>query len=173
MLKVSDEDVWYWHTHCEKQMESGLGITAYSRQFGVDYKRFSNMRYRVIYKKYSDPETYKILMNQAVQFMNSGKSVSKYCDEKKANKSQLKEALTHLRYLDEIERISKEKQPETKMNFVQIAPQPQAIQPHMEPEILEKQNDIEIIITKGVKVSISPNIDSMKIIKIIELLKDL
>jgi hypothetical protein len=45
----------------------------------------------------------------------------------------------------------------------------------MEPEheVVEKQNDIEIIISKGVKVSISPNIDSMKIIKIIELLKDL
>ena len=173
MLKVSDEDVWYWHTHCEKQMESGLGVMAYARQAGVEYKSLSNVRYRIIYKKYSDQETYKILMNHAVQFLSSGKSIGKYCDEKKVNKVQLKETLTHLRYLEAIERIKKDKQPEPKMNFVQIAPQSQAVQPHMEAEVLEKQNDIEIIITKGVKVSIAPNIDSMKIIKIIELLKDL
>lgn len=42
-----------------------------------------------------------------------------------------------------------------------------------EPEVIAPQNDIELIITKGVRVLISPSLDSMKIIKIIELLKDL
>jgi len=41
------------------------------------------------------------------------------------------------------------------------------------PEIIESKNDIEINIAKGVKVSIAPNIEPLKIIKIIELLKDL
>lgn len=64
------------------------------------------------------------------------------------------------------------------MKFVQITREKDSVSEFStlkEPqeEFVEKQNDIELIITKGVKVIISPNIDSMKIIKIIELLKDL
>lgn len=40
-------------------------------------------------------------------------------------------------------------------------------------EVVEAKNDIEIVISKGVKVILSPSIESQTIIKIIELLKDI
>lgn len=62
------------------------------------------------------------------------------------------------------------------MHFLQMPSlQGATPRPPMQPEheVMPKQNDIEITITQGVKVSISPGVDSMKIIKIIELLKEL
>ena len=62
------------------------------------------------------------------------------------------------------------------MNFVQVAtvqsnfPDIQDSQPA---EVIAPQNEVEIIIAQGVKVSIAPNIDTMKVVKIIEFLKDL
>jgi len=176
MLKVSDEHIWYWHKHCEKQMELGLSVKAYAEQFNVEYKRFSNIRYRIIYKKYSDPENYKKILKQAKEYLASGEPIARFSGSRKLNPRIISEMVTHLQYQERIERLTKEHEEpleETKMNFVQVAKQPQEIQQSTEAEVLEKQNDIEIIISKGVKVSISPNIDSMKIIKIIELLKDL
>jgi hypothetical protein len=84
-----------------------------------------------------------------------------------------------------------EPEPEKPLTFRQIAnPEPkEVVTPEPEPEpdpepireiapiqhhdVIEAQNDIEITITKGVRVLISPSLESMKIIKIIELLKDL
>jgi hypothetical protein len=62
------------------------------------------------------------------------------------------------------------------MNFIQVATLQSnfpAIQDSQPAEVIEPQNDLEIIIGKGVKVSIAPNIDTMKVVKIIEFLKDL
>ena len=82
-----------------------------------------------------------------------------------------------------------EPEPEKPLTFRQIAnpeskevvaPEPEPapeptreIAPIQHHDVIEAQNDIEIAITKGVRVLISPSLDSMKIIKIIELLKDL
>lgn len=63
------------------------------------------------------------------------------------------------------------KEPEPEEQPIQ---EPQQLQiHHPEPEVLSPKNDIELQISKGVRVLISPELDSMKIIKIIELLKDL
>ena len=170
--KVSDEHVWYWHKHCEKQMELGISIKDYAEQFNVEYKRFSNMRYKIFYKKYSGPEDYKKILKQAKEYLASGEHIGKFSSSRKINPRIISEMVTHLKYQERIERLTKESE-EPQMNFVQVAKQPQEVQQSTEAELMEKQNDIEIIISKGVKVSIAPNIDSMKIIKIIELLKDL
>ena len=40
-------------------------------------------------------------------------------------------------------------------------------------EVLKEKNDVELIISKGVKVVVSPEVGADKLIRIIELLKDL
>ena len=72
----------------------------------------------------------------------------------------------------------KHKEDKSFMNFVKVNTEPKVIE-NTEVKILptplhvESKNDIEIVINKGVRVLISPNIEPMQMIKIIELLKDL
>jgi hypothetical protein len=164
MIKKDHDEIWYWHQKIEEFHASGLGVKEYCDKHEVNYQKFSNMKHRIEYKKYSNPQLYKRSVPIARAYMESGISASKFAKDNDINIKLLGELGTHLQYVDIIEERKK-----SAMKFVQV---PQAI-PKQETEILEKQNDIEITITKGVKVSISPNIDSMKIIKIIELLKDL
>lgn len=154
--------------------KSGVIQTQFCKANNIDYKVFCNMRFRIIYKRDSEPELYKKLMSLGREYMALGysKGAAEYAQKHKVNPRHLSEVATHIGYLDMIEELRAEKEP-APMKFVQVQHQGNLQAPVQEPEIVEKQNDLEIIIAKGVKVSIAPNIDSMKIIKIIELLKDL
>ncbi len=152
--------------------------TEYCSMHNINYTKFCNMFYRLEYKSKNNPELYAQLVPLAREYKNSGKVISVFAKEHKISKQHLQEMCTHLRYLDAVEEM-KHKEP-SKMTFFEIpiksyadVPPLPAQLPAPTADIIEPQNDIEITITKGVKVCISPNIDSMKIIKIIELLKDL
>jgi hypothetical protein len=174
-VKKNKEEVWYWHEKVEEYQLSGMGPKAYCDAYKVEYKKFSNMLFRFVFKKVNNPELYEKYMNLARKFLKSDMNPKDFCKIHDIDQRHLNETCTHIGYLDLIEEIKKEKQSEMKFIEVPIIPI-KAFTPYMEQksqEVLEKQNDLEIIISKGVKVSIAPNIDSMKIIKIIELLKDL
>lgn len=171
--KLDKEEIWYWHGVIEQFETSGMKQTEYCDQYDVDYKKFCNMRYRMIYKRDTNPDLYKNLLEVGRKYIESGMPPSKFAKAHDLEVRVLSEIGTHIGYLDLIEEIKRDKEP-TKMSFIKVPNNPQAIRSDFEePEFVEKQNDLEIIISKGVKVSIAPNIDSMKIIKIIELLKDL
>lgn len=170
-IKKDHDEIWYWHQKLEEFHESGMAPKDYCDSYEVNYKAFSNMKYRIEFKRFTDPALYEKSLPIARKYMASGVQLSKFVKENSIDIKLLGEMCTHLGYIDIIEGrkaaiAAKEKKP---MSFIQV-PQRMAIQ---DAEVVEKQNDLEIIISKGVKVSISPNIDSMKIIKIIELLKDL
>ncbi len=175
MIKKDHDEIWYWYQKIQEFHELGLAQKEYCDAHEVDYKKFCNMYYRIDYKRTRDPELYAKLVATTRKYIASGAPASKFARANDIHPRILSECVTHLGYLDIIEsmRQSKEEKP---MQFIQVPTVQGALaRPNMEPEheVVEKQNDIEIIISKGVKVSISPNIDSMKIIKIIELLKDL
>jgi hypothetical protein len=172
VIKRSDEEIWYWYERIEEHKKSGLGVKPWCDANSVEYKTMSNMIYRICWKSRTDPKTYEKIVPITKKFMQSGAPMSKFCKAHSVDIKLVSECATHLNYLEIIEKIKAEKEPKS-MNFVQVAAPSSQMQSIQQGEILEKQNDIEIIIAKGVKVSISPNIDSMKIIKIIELLKDL
>jgi hypothetical protein len=200
----TDDEVWTWYSHCENMKKEELGAMRYARKHNLEYKKLVNMRYRIVFQRESNPESYNKLMKDAKDFKASGLSKSVFCSESGVSKFSIDDAMRHLSWLERIERLSKDRvvlpnpepvqkpKEEAKLTFKALAtgiseeskqlwskslpikaggshvpdfPPPQ--------EVLEKQNDIEITITKGVKVCIAPGIDSMKIIKIIELLKDL
>ena len=157
-----------WYETMEKFEDSGMTQKEFCNKYKIDYKAFCNLRYRMIYKRDTNPELYAKLYSIGRKYMKSGDLPSKFAKDHEIGIRLLSEISTHIGYLDLIAEIKAEKEA-SPMKFVQIQHQ----EPLQHAEVMEKQNDIEIIITKGVKVSISPNIDSMKIIKIIELLKDL
>lgn len=175
MIKKDHDEIWYWYQKVEEYKSSGMKQKEYCENYDVEYKKFCNMIYRIDYRRYSHPEDYAKLIPVTRKYMASGAPASKFAKANDIDIRILSEMVTHLGYVDIIESI-KAKKEEKPMQFIQVPTLQGALaRPSIQPEheVCEKQNDIEIMITKGVKVSISPNIDSMKIIKIIELLKDL
>lgn len=171
-IKKDHDEIWYWHQKIQEFHDSGMAPKEYCTEYEIDYKKFSNMRYRIEYKRSTHPDLYQQYVPIARKYMKSGVPASKFAKAHNMDIRILSEMVTHLGYLDIIENY-KEKEEGKPMQFHQISMPSGGVPVIQEQEVLEKQNDIEIMITKGVKVSISPNIDSMKIIKIIELLKDL
>lgn len=173
MIKKDHDEIWYWFQKIEEYKSSGMKPKEYCTEYEIDYKKFSNMMYRIEYKKHSHPDEYQKLLPMTRKYMSSGAPASKFAKAHDIDIRILSEMVTHLGYTDIIESM-KESKEELPMKFIEVPMISMSNGgspiPH---EVVEKQNDIEIIISKGVKVSISPNIDSMKIIKIIELLKDL
>ncbi len=175
MIKKTHDEIWYWYLKVEAYKSSGMNPKKYCIEYEIDYKKFCNMIYRIDYRRQSHPDEYKKFIPLTRKFMASGAPISNFAKAHDVDIRVLSEMATHLRYTDIIESMKKAKE-EKPMQFIQVPKVQGALaRPSIEPEheIMEEQNDIEIMITKGVKVSISPNIDSMKIIKIIELLKDL
>jgi hypothetical protein len=170
----------------------------YAEANGLDKYKFAFMKYRFHYKKYTNPEEYYRVLPIGQAYINSDLSKPKFLNKYAYDiqTSILTAVGSHVNHLNIIERIKREKglalddetpipppapiqsEPDSKgMSFYQV-PSSKAIAEHVElepdhAEILQKQNEIEITINQGVKVIVSPHIDSMKIIKIINLLKDL
>lgn len=96
---------------------------------------------------------------------------SQFCKEHNFDIKALSPLVTHLNYLDVIQ-LMQDKQESAPM-FIQVPSiQTQAPVVH-EPEVLRKQNDIELTISVGVKVVVAPEVGADKLVRIIELLKDL
>lgn len=174
MIKLSDDDIYFWYEHVEQYRDSPLGVIKYCETQAIDRKKFQNMYYRFLHCSKRNPAQYKLMVSLGRKYLEAPGHSSKFSKEHNVNVKHLQQIVTHLNYIDAVERINKLRQPPS-MEFIRVAQKliPSTYPEPPEHEVVEKQNDIEIIITKGVKVSISPTIDSMKIIKIIELLKDL
>ncbi len=178
MTRLSEDEVWFWYQHIETWKKSDMKYMEYCKTHNLDFTKFKNMQYR-IYHKRQDKEAYDKQVSLGRSCLSSGLSTRKFCKQNDTDEMTLKNIVLHLRYKDTIDRLLQEKgitrdmpiQPEVKqeLTFKRFA----APQPIPQAEVVEQQNDIEITITKGVKVSIAPSVDPMKIIKIIELLKDL
>ncbi len=174
-----DEAAIEWWTRFEECKQLNISGRQYCTLHNLNYNQWTNYRYRIYFIEYSDPENYQLYTKAAKEYMESDEKLSVFCARYNLVPRNISEAATHLRYLKVIEDHKRNLGvPNEAMNFFKVPTiikpsQPEVNQSEPEQEVLEKQNDIEIIINKGVKVSIAPNIDSMKIIKIIELLKDL
>lgn len=179
-LKLSDEEIWFWYQSLCEQRDSGENGGIYCTKNNLDYKKFSNMRYRIFYIQNTRPQEYAKFMEYGKLFLDYPGNIKSFCKEMNVNQLKLGEMNTHIAYISAIDRTRKKKESnseEPEMRFVALKPaevrQPLIRFNPLEADVIESKNDIELVITKGVKVIISPSIDSSKIIKIIELLKDL
>lgn len=186
MIKDNPDEIWFWYQHVEGFKTSDMRPKQYCETHKLDYKKFHRMRYRINGGYKSSPERYKHYVKLTRQCMESDISRALFASQNNIPLAVLTEMIAHVGYLNAIEKAKLKRggartggEPKS-FQFVQVPVLPVSnggklvpISPPQEAEVIEKQNDIEIVITKGVKVIISPIIDSMKIIKIIELLKDL
>ncbi len=169
---IKEDFVWDYYQKLQEYESSGMTMVEYCRRHEFNITTMRNFRHRLTFKQYEPPEIYENFVALTKEYLVSGINRKEFSKQNNIDEHILKEMITHVKYMDIIERRKQnpsQSPEEQSMKFVQVFPGITT----PESQSVEKKNDIEIIITKGVKVIISPNIDSMKIMRIIELLKDL
>lgn len=186
MIRLKDGELVEWHENIQLFYKSELKQEAFCKEYGINYHRFCNMKYRLVYRRDSKPKWYEKYTPIVRKYLAERGDMTEFAHQNNMKRLELREMALHLNYLDRIDRILRDRNPDKrdeatvtpqkdkpKMIFhqVPVANLPQLIP--AEPQIVEARNDIELIISKGVKVIISPELGNEKLIKIIELLKDL
>ncbi len=178
-FKLDPDDILLWYWYIEEQFTGTLPATKYCEKNNLNYKKFCNTKRQQHFLKHTDPKGYQKWLGIHEEFVMSGLAIGKFCAANNVNQSLLSAVGTHIRYNEYIQDLLAEQggQQPPKMSFLPIKKQenPKPIQPAItsNPEVVEARNDIEITVTKGVKVIISSHLDSPTIIRIIDLLKDL
>lgn len=168
-----------------------LTAKSYCEKYNLNLSQFNNNRHYIRYKskeKYPGArEEYEKEFNLIKQFLLSGKPRKTFSEESGIRKRLLQDLISHVDCVDTIERLVKERG-EPSMEFIPVvnAPETDTAKPvkgilsrrinlnqSLPHTITEEKNSLEIIVTEGIKVSIAPNIETTKIIKIIEFLKGL
>ncbi len=170
--KSSVEEVIFWYNHMEAHKFSGMKTFDYCQHNNLNLLTFRNKKSIFTYGTNSAAAKNKKYIDLAIEYKSSTMTSKQFADYHSAKEKAICKASTYLNYqeiIDEHLRVSKEEP----MSFKSITVSPIMPPPTPETEFIPVQNDIEIVIAKGVKVIIAPNIDPMKIIKIIELLKDI
>jgi hypothetical protein len=175
MFESRQDEIIYWHKHIVEQEKSGNSVLRYCEKNGLPYKKFSNMKNRIKYSCQGNQELYNEYVKYARELKKSGMPIGRFCKLHDVDKYRLGEMVTHLSFKDVIESYQKPEQ-DKPMQFIQVPSVQGAVaRPSIavEAEVMKKQNDVELIISAGVKVVVAPEVGAHKLIRIIELLKDL
>lgn len=182
--RLNREYVLKWYKIFKDFEKSGQSRLEYCKTNNLKYPDLHAITYRFYSKSKSDPQWYAKYVPIALKFMNSMENRAEYAARHNLTITQLSELCTHLRYLQFVKENFDEnplENTEEPMSFLKVPAHipisvPVVNLPYMppkEPEVIPARNNIELVITKGVKVIVSPELASEKLIKIIELLKDL
>lgn len=192
--RQKDDDLWYWYNIFCEARESHLPETAFCKMHNISRTKFSSKKWKMFNCKYTNPQSYAERALLYEDYITGNLTLRQFVIKHKIQESIIADFRGHLGQLEAIERIKKEKSIEreivapSEIATTEEAPEPisfiQLNMPTSSNIVAEQgmpimqlsqepKNDIELKITQGVKVIISPQIDSLKIIKIIELLKDL
>lgn len=175
--EVDLDHFWKMYNHVQECKEVGKGSTKYCRENGITQGCLLAFKRKLELYDHYDKNRYKELLALGRKY-TSDRTISKqeFLANNNISEAELHEFYRHIAYLNILQ--AKQKSEETQISFMEITA-PEKSAPfsvkvdYPASEVLPQQNDLEISITQGIKVCIAPNIDSMKIIKIIELLKDL
>lgn len=173
---MKDERIWYLYNKLEEYKTSKLTLPNFCAINEIKFSTMNNFKFTLSLNRIYDPEIskkYDLIMDEIKNKNIFISSISKKTGIKEGELSLIR---MHFHYLEVINQFkqSSQKNKEENMDFVKVKQNTKEINPKIvknEPELIEKQNDLEIIISKGIKVSISPNIEPMNVIKIIELLR--
>lgn len=166
MTRETDDVIWSWYTKILDYQASGLTPKIFCEARGINYGNFCNKLYRLFFCPRGGRVEYDRLVVLVGKYKESGMSRIEFCKQNSCNESQIIQCQAHLNYAGTIERLKKERggQP---MKFISVQ------QEKPSPEVIEKDNDIQMTVGNGIKVSIPSHVSAEDTLKIINLLKDI
>ena len=105
---IDKKDILYWYEIVKKADSSDLGHSEFCRINNIDYRTFKNKYVRIAYKSRTNPELYKKLIPLTRKFMNSSITKNEFLKHHDISGSDLSCMMSHLNYLDEIEKLKNE-----------------------------------------------------------------
>ncbi len=167
-----DEELWRYYLAIEEYPNQDLSRSEYCKKHNLTAQRFCSLQLHLHHKSRTQPGVYAKLMPLGREYLNSDLTLAQFSARHNVKATDISGMRTHLNYIDRIEAIKKRKHQE-ELHFIQVpnGKQLQVIEP--EADVVEGRNCVELIIQKGVKVIVAPEVGADKLIKIIELLKDL
>lgn len=173
-------NIWKWFKIVEEYETHEITMPAFAKKKNIKIDDFRHYRRLINLFTKTNPELQIERKQLYDQYLESGLSVPKFCTEQGANKTILKIAVDHFRAREVIAEAQENPnivaEWEKSMEFIKAPVIKSASFPtsrQTEPEVIKKQNDVELIISKGVKVVVAPEVGADKLVRIIELLKDL
>lgn len=184
MSKIKEEMVVFLYQQFKELRKSELTMKDFCKLNGIDFVQMNNFKYAWIHSKCKDPQFLKTMEQIVKEAKETRTAIPNLFEKYNTNKSEVSLYKRHMYYRKVIENYEKqniEVKENPSMNFIKVPEKPipklkkelEIIKQEPEPELIEKQNDIELIISNGVRVIIPPNFRAISVIKIIELLKDL
>lgn len=177
-MSKKDQDVYDWYQHCVAMKREEARPSEYAKAHNLSVKSLCNYSYRFFYTRFKDnPEEFERLKALCEKYQNRpmGMTRGTFCKENDVKESIFADVIQHVSVMKTVERVQNklDQEKEKPMGFVKIDAPVQKKEQPQEVEVVEPLNDIELKACDGVKVIISPQIESSKIMKIIELLKEL
>lgn len=179
--KRSNTEIKFWYDMVVKYQGSSMPFEYFCKKEGINYKTLKNWMYRMNpwTMKFKDKKEEEIQLAELC--IAEEQNHESFCKYNKMDIRRLKRVITYINYMKKInvnyneQKESKEENPviksleptEKTMKFVEVEPDP------VHQELITPKNDLELIISKGVKVSVSSEISSEKLITIIEFLRNL
>lgn len=174
--KPTDEDIKLWWDEVQNYRNSKLSLTAYAKKNNLAYTTFVGWVYRF------DPWTGKYKNDKERElelvelYLATNAPREQFSLKHGIHKDRLTTLVVHLGYMERLKNYlaGQNEQEQKTMKFTEIKPeQPIIKRTFIEHEVITPKNDLELIIKKGVKVTIAPEISNEQLITIIEFLRNL
>ena len=182
-INLDSEEIWKWYTIVTYCINTRQVESKYCQDNGLNYSTYVSRKRIILSHKYTKPNQYEKDVNFYNEFKKTDMSCVDFCNRDDCkisgfNANRLSHIINHIKVIEIIEKFKREGrlvEQEDPMNFLPVKPKVNRIVPNQEisHSFESAQNEIELKIKEGIRVIISSNVESRKIIKIIELLKDL
>jgi len=174
--KLTDDEIMHWYNHLLDWKTTNVSGKIYAERHNLNHKKLGNMGKALLSCSYTNPKKYQKLISLGKEYLNGNEPLKDFCKKHQIEETVITNIATHIKYLARIKEIMNKSEPvePEPMSFIQVPKTTKMSEPTSpEAEVVEKKNDIELIVDRNVKVILSPQIASEKIIKIIEFLKEL
>jgi hypothetical protein len=184
MIEATDDEIKFWYDHYVNQIKTKKSKVTYCFQHNLDVKKFNNwgLRFNPWISKFKDHKSRELELYDLYKSTNAPRKY--FCTKHNIAMHRLTLVGTYHEYLNRLKIILAESKNQVtipEITFKPYIPSENHNIPSIneikimanETEIVPKSNDIELTITKGVKVILLPEFPSEKIIKVIEFLKEL
>jgi len=168
-MTIEISELAMWHDVVEKCMQEKAKPAEFCRQHNLDPQKYQYYKARLFHKRFSNPNFYQELVPICREYLESGATASMIAVKYGVSRSDVLACSNSLKYLDSIA----EYKSQNRLNFIKVPQSSSPVHVIEESEVLTPKNSVELMISKGIKVIVAPEVGSDKLIRIIELLKDL
>lgn len=178
VTRTKDEEILYWYRIMRQFSQEKTRPYLFCQKHNLDRLVFDRRRRLILYEEIKGSKAYNEELSHYNEQQNSGLSQSEYCAKVNKHKFYLHSMSAHMSFMERVnlllneDNLDKTGKVDEPMSFIK-APAVIPTQSIPQQELITKKNSIEISISEGIRVLVDEGVCSTKILKIIDLLRDI